>query len=127
MYQMRVYPFVDEEDAPEESFYDVIESSSEKALITEDAGQAGEDLEITFTPGDYETTDDIFIISLIGEKGDGDCIFSISTDSEQQGNDTTTEEPTVQPLCLGTLTVSAFTVIALIAVGIKRRKHREET
>ena len=126
MYQMRLYPFIDEEEG-EENIYDIIESSSEYALLTEDAGQAGEDLEISFTPDDYETTDNVYIISLIGEKGDGDCTFRISVESEEQGNETTTEEPTVQPLCLGTLTVSAFTVITLIAVGIKGRKHREET
>lgn len=124
MYQMRLYPFVEESGG--ENIYDILEATSDHTLLTADASQAGEDLEISFTPSAYSSPEDVYIISLIGEKGDGDCTFSISTESEQQTNETTTEEPTVQPLCLGTLTVSAFTVIALIAVGIKGRKYKKE-
>ena len=124
MYQMRLYPFLEESG---EDIYDVLASSSENALLTDDAQEAGENLEISFTPSEYESPENIYIISLIGEKGDGECKFTISGASEQQTNETTTEEPTVRPLCLGTITVSTFTIIALIAVGIKRRKYREIT
>jgi hypothetical protein len=129
MYQMRVYPFIGEEESgSEENIYDVLESTSENAILTDDAGQAGEDLEISFTPGDEaESPSNIYIISLIGEKGDGECTFRISTESEEETETTTTEEPTVQPLCMGTLAVSAFSVISLIAVGLKRRKYSKET
>jgi hypothetical protein len=125
---MRVYPFIDEEESSEENIFDILESTSDHALLTDDAGQAGEDLEISFTPGDdISSPDDVYIISLIGEKGEGECTFKISTESEDGGTETTTtEEPTVQPLCMGTLTVSAFSVISLIAVGLKRRKYSKE-
>jgi hypothetical protein len=128
MYQMRVYPFIDEEESSEENIFDILESTSDHALLTDDAGQAGEDLEISFTPGDdISSPDDVYIISLIGEKGEGECTFKISTESEDGGTETTTtEEPTVQPLCMGTLTVSAFSVLSLIAVGLKRRKYSKE-
>ncbi|WP_287583313.1 hypothetical protein [Candidatus Borrarchaeum sp.] len=158
MYQMRLYPFVSGEESGEgEQFYDILESTSEHALLTADAGQAGEDLEFSFIAqasyegeslgvsstlsdtvnaqqdgNEFESPDGVFIISLIGEKGDGECKFTISAESEdkeetQPTNETTTEEPTVRPLCLGTLAVSAFTVISLIAIGIKRRRYGEET
>ncbi|MFX1518490.1 MAG: hypothetical protein ACFFCD_00995 [Promethearchaeota archaeon] len=125
MYQMRLYPFV--EEGGDENIYDILAATSENALLTDDASEAGQNLEISFSPTQYSSPENIYIISLIGEKGDGNCKFKISGESEQQANETTTEEPTVRPLCLGTLTVSAFTVISLIAIGIKRRKYREET
>ena len=123
MYQMRLYPFLEEGGG--EDIYDVLEATSEHALLTDDAQEAGEDLGISFRPSDYTSPDNIYIISLIGEKGDGDCKFTISGATEQ--TNATTEEPTVQPLCLGTLTVSIFTIITLVAVGIKVRKYREDT
>jgi len=125
MYQMRLYPFLEEDGA--EDIYDVLAATSDNALLTDDAQETGEDLEISFVPSEHTSPDNIYIISLIGEKGDGDCKFTISGATEQT-NETTTEEPTVRPLCLGTLTVSTFTIITLIAVGINRRKsNREET
>ena len=129
MYQMRVYPSISEEESgSEENPFDVLEPNSENALLTDDASQAGEDLEISFSPGDeVQSPNNIYIISLIGEKGDGECTFRISTESEEETETTTTEEPTVQPLCMGTVMVSTFSMISLIAVGLKRRKYRKET